>query len=93
MICLRCHKIPKKHPSGKDHYRMPKAQMLTTMKVAEIIFTTVLPLDQEGRITCITCHNPHEKGAIPDEREGAKGAGVKDRNRLAGIVCDACHNL
>jgi hypothetical protein len=93
MICQRCHRILEKHPAGKDHFKKPNDKILEMMKTSEIIYSIILPLDGEGTITCITCHNPHDKGVIPDEREAAKGAGEKFNNRLAGLVCNACHDV
>ena len=53
------------------------------MKRTEKQFGIILPLNLDGRIMCATCHNPHEKGVMPDERGAAGGAGEKDRIRLA----------
>jgi cytochrome c peroxidase len=54
----------------------------------------ILPLDKEGKVTCPTCHNPHEKGVLPDEEASAQGASEKYRLRLAAQnlqICIACH--
>jgi hypothetical protein len=93
ILCQRCHSILNKHPSGIEHFKAPNKKTLTAMKTSEIIYSTILPLDKEGKITCITCHNPHEKGVIPDDRESARGAGEKFQQRLAGLVCNACHEM
>ena len=92
MICQRCHNILSRHPAGKDHFVKPTAQILEKMKIAEIIYSIILPLDNEERLTCITCHNPHEKGVIPMERESSKGAGEIYRKR-ATLICNACHDF
>ena len=74
MICLRCHERYA-HPAGTEHLVMPEVDVPAEM-----------PLDDEGRITCITCHNPHiggEKGQTDDSDR---------RLRLPGDrLCDACH--
>jgi len=74
MICLRCHdRFP--HPADKEHLVLP------TMDVPKD-----LPLDEAGRITCITCHNPHlggEKGSAEDLDRRLRRPGDK--------LCDACH--
>jgi hypothetical protein len=93
MICRRCHNILDKHPAGENHFRIPDIKMLKMIKRVETSYNVTLPLDYKGRVTCITCHNPHERGVIPNERKGAKGAGKKHRQRLAGIMCNACHEL
>ena len=92
MICLRCHNIVKRHPSGKDHLKVPDDKMLDKMKTTEIIYSTIFPLDNEKRVTCITCHNPHERGVIPKENESAKGSSEKFKQRLSTLICTACHD-
>jgi len=89
-LCQRCHG-ERDHPAGKNHLRKPSDDTLAIMKQGEKQFGIVLPLDHNGRVSCPTCHNPHEKGVIPPEREGAKGAGEKFRHRLPGKICLACH--
>lgn len=45
-ICVRCHKLEKRlsHPVGM---------------VPKVIVPVDLPLDKEGRVSCITCHDVH----------------------------------
>lgn len=83
-ICLRCHNsyFKSKHPANADHVRRPSHKMLSMIKEFESIMELTLPLDYQGRIMCATCHNPHEKGVIPDEKAGAKGAGEQYRIRM-----------
>ncbi|GBE05602.1 MAG TPA: hypothetical protein ENH31_07770 [Nitrospirae bacterium] len=89
VLCQRCHG-ERDHPANADHLRKPSAMTLKVMKQGEKQFNIVLPLDN-GKITCVTCHNPHEKGVIPAARKGAKGADEKYRLRLPGRMCMACH--
>jgi cytochrome c peroxidase len=63
------------------------------MKQMQAEFKIVLPLDQDGKVICVTCHNPHQKGLIPDQRAGATGAGAIHRHRLAGNMCIKCHPM
>lgn len=46
-VCMKCHKLDKRlsHPVGM----VPKV----------IIVPLDLPLDKEGRVSCITCHDVH----------------------------------
>jgi hypothetical protein len=90
MLCQRCHG-ERYHPAGKDHLLKPSDMTLGTMREGEKKFDIVLPLDYSGKITCATCHNPHERGVIPPTRAGAKGAGEKYRHRFPGSICLACH--
>lgn len=55
-----------------------------------------IPLDENGRITCYSCHNPHEKGLLPNRNPRSIGADYKQatNHRLRareGIICKACH--
>ena len=55
-----------------------------------------IPLDEKGRITCYSCHNPHEKGLLPNWNLRSVGSEPKlatnHRLRAHGhIACRACH--
>lgn len=55
-----------------------------------------MPLDDQGRITCFTCHNPHETGLLPARNPRSVGAEPKQavNHRLRvhqGNMCVACH--
>lgn len=95
VLCFRCHfEKGKFHPINATHLRKPSNKTVKSMKAAERKYGIILPLNYKGRITCATCHNPHEKGVIPAEKPGAKGASVKYRFRFPleiGQICVACH--
>jgi formate-dependent nitrite reductase cytochrome c552 subunit len=50
-----------------------------------------LPLEGENVITCVTCHNPHERGLL----KGPAGVGADEENRLRmatfNEICSPCH--
>ena len=92
-LCVRCHNKADKESLHAKHLRKPPPKVLAKMKKTEMEFGIVLPLDRNGNITCATCHNPHEKGVIPANRPGAKGAGTKYRRRLSGNICIRCHEM
>lgn len=55
-----------------------------------------IPLDENGRVTCYSCHNPHEKGLLPNWNPRSLGAeskrAVNHRLRARdGQLCIACH--
>ena len=91
MMCQRCHVIRGNHAGNVDHLVKPSAKRLAVMKDMEKKFDIILPLDANGKMTCITCHNPHDKGVIPAESPAGKGAGSKYRHRLPGRLCIECH--
>jgi hypothetical protein len=91
VLCQRCHGLLNKHPANVNHFVPPSNEVYIRMSILKLKYKIVLPLDDEGKITCITCHNPHERGVIPVERAGAKGAGEYFRHRLPGIMCKSCH--
>lgn len=90
-LCQRCHVIRGNHAGNFNHMVKPSAKALNRMKSMETTFGIVLPLDENGKMTCITCHNPHDKGVIPAESPASKGAGSKFRHRLPGRLCIECH--
>ena len=93
-LCRRCHSIEGNHPDNFDHMAAPpSAKMLNHMRAMKAEYGIILPLAPDGKMTCITCHNPHQKGVIAADRPSAKGAGSKYRERLPGILCIKCHQM
>ncbi|GBD96303.1 MAG TPA: hypothetical protein ENG83_00490 [Nitrospirae bacterium] len=94
-LCFRCHfKQSRFHPINANHLVKPSPAIIKNMKDAEQKFGIILPLNYEGKITCPTCHNPHERGVIPWDKPSAKGASEKYRLRLSELnlqICIACH--
>jgi hypothetical protein len=95
VLCFRCHhKQSKFHPINANHLRVPSEAVLANMEETENKLGVILPLDNEGKISCPTCHNPHERGVLPSEKASAQGASEKYRLRLAAKnlqICIACH--
>ena len=94
-LCTRCHMRTTQQDFHAKHVRKPTREVLDQLKEMEDQHDIILPLSEEGSITCATCHNPHEKGVIPDIRAGAKGAGETRRQRLGGTnqMCIKCHPM
>jgi hypothetical protein len=93
-LCRRCHSIEGNHPGNFDHMaKPPPAKALKHMAAMKSRYGIILPLAKDGKMTCITCHNPHEKGVIAANKPSAKGAGSKYRERLPGILCVKCHQM
>lgn len=92
-VCQGCHVIRGNHSGNFNHMIKPSDKYLSIMKNMEITFGIKMPLDDKGKMTCMTCHNPHEKGIIPPDRPAAKGADSKYRHRLPKIMCMECHKV
>ncbi len=74
---------------------LPFEQLLEYVRAAKRAPRSI-PLDENGRITCYSCHNPHEKGLLPNWNPRSVGAEPKQaaNHRLRareGIACRACH--
>jgi hypothetical protein len=93
VLCQRCHMIRGNHAGNFNHMIKPSEKMMTAMKRIEQTFNIILPLDNQGKMTCVTCHNPHDKGLIPPEKPSAGGAGSKYRHRLPERLCLECHQI
>jgi len=91
-LCRRCHDIEGNHPGNFDHMaKKPSTDGLKRMEAMIEKYDIILPLAPDGKMTCITCHNPHEKGTIAADKPAAKGADSKYRERVPGKMCIECH--
>jgi hypothetical protein len=91
-VCQGCHAIGPNHAGNYNHMIRPSLKGLKKMKKAELEFGIIFPLDEKGDMTCITCHNPHGKGVISEDKPAAKGAGLKFKHRTTDI-CAKCHRI
>jgi predicted CXXCH cytochrome family protein len=88
-LCWRCHP-PMPDPFFSTHFLVsPSAKTLNAMHQTEEQDLVILPIVPRGRITCSTCHNPHQERVI-QYGSAAKGADAKSRLRLPSL-CKACH--
>jgi hypothetical protein len=95
-LCFRCHyNQTKQHIINANHLKPPSAKIRSNIRNSEIRLGVIFPLDNKGAVACPTCHNPHERGVIPFDSPGAKGAGEESRLRVTKQghkICAACHN-
>ena len=90
-LCWRCHP-PMPAIFFSQHFLVkPSAETLLNISEAEERLLVILPLVPRGRVTCSTCHNPHQKGVIQHEA-AAKGADAYAKLRLPSL-CFACHRM
>jgi len=93
VLCQRCHIRMAMRSGSFSHMQRPSVKTLAIMRTTEEKFAAILPLDEQGRTSCATCHNPHDKGVIPAEKPAAKGAGSTHRLRLPDPMCQWCHQM
>lgn len=92
-LCWRCHP-----PMGGEFFRQhflkkPSPEMRFNIYRFEQENTVLLPLVPRGKITCSTCHNPHQYEVMITE---ASRAGADARGGLRSRppqLCIACHPL
>jgi hypothetical protein len=101
-ICYRCHTVIK-HPGAEGataallgrpaplHLIEPPPNIYMNMRLAQKDVSTIMPLDPNtGKITCPTCHNPHERGVLVGKADW--GADSVRRLRTEGLdICQFCH--
>ena len=93
-LCWRCHPSMVNPTFFKAHFLVtPSMEMRKVMKEQEQRLKVTIPLVPRDRITCSTCHNPHQKGVIL-YGPSASGADSPHKLRLpASEICIACHNF
>jgi predicted CXXCH cytochrome family protein len=93
-LCWRCHPVMASPTFFKTHFlKKPSVEMGNYIKEKEQLMLVTIPLVPRDRITCSTCHNPHQKGVIL-YGPSASGADQEYRLRLPeGKLCTVCHNF
>ncbi|MHB8764645.1 MAG: hypothetical protein ACYDA8_09985 [Deferrisomatales bacterium] len=88
-LCLSCHE-PTPHPNVNHLVEMSPA-MAQKLRNYEARHRVRLPLDDQGRVVCTTCHNPHDKGVL--RGQAALGAGEPKQWRIPAFaeLCTPCH--
>jgi hypothetical protein len=82
-LCYGCHlKTP--HLNAFIHHVEPDEKIREMMRQSQKKYAVKLPLDDQGRIGCITCHTPHQAGVIDPDRPAGKQ--VEDHPIDKGIV-------
>jgi len=99
-LCINCHRKIE-HPSanmsfikeGKpDHLVIPPPEYMRQIEKMTVQNDVHLPLEPDtGQIFCATCHNPHEKGVIRNDKN-AKGADSEHKLRIVPL-CINCHDV
>lgn len=101
-MCTGCHPW-QPHPGGgfffgskrdqpPNHLVVPSKSVRDRMTRTEATNLIILPVEpKSGKIFCGTCHNPHAKGVMKNQKAIA---GADSENRLrAQKICEQCHDL
>jgi predicted CXXCH cytochrome family protein len=90
-LCWRCH-APMEGMFLKNHFHVkPAKPTRAALRSSQAELGVELPLARDGRITCSTCHNPHQTGVMARAAVMA-GADAPKRLRIAAAsICKACH--
>jgi predicted CXXCH cytochrome family protein len=92
-LCWRCHSVMSTAILNRHVLMKPSLSMLRYLEQNEQKLSVTIPLVPRDRITCSTCHNPHQKGVIIYP-PSAKGADAPDRLRLPSpTLCTVCHEM
>ncbi|MDW7773055.1 MAG: cytochrome c3 family protein [Desulfobulbaceae bacterium] len=91
-LCWRCHPPMANALFQHEHLLVePSLEMRRMLEKNEKEMNVLLPLVPRDRVTCSTCHNPHQKGVILREA-AAKGADDPERLRVPSPrLCFICH--
>lgn len=65
-------------------------QRQTTTEEVSLPLAEILPLGPSGAITCTTCHEPHESGAIPQAATALQGPRLRMPSE---DLCRTCHPM
>jgi hypothetical protein len=85
ILCYGCHlKTP--HFNAAEHQSVkPGEKMKKHMGDSKREQGVILPLSQDGKVMCSTCHNPHQTGVFETAKNPA-GKAVTNRDLEEGIV-------
>lgn len=92
-LCWRCHP-PMPQDFFEGHFLIkPTTNTLQYMRKKEVELEVIFPLVPRNRMTCSTCHNPHQEGILLHKPANA-GADSPGRLRIPKTeICKACHQM
>lgn len=90
-LCWRCHP-PMPGSFLNIHFQVrPRRKTLAFMKQHSREQDVDLPLLNRDRITCSTCHNPHQAGIIRKSSAAAGADSIRKLRLAKELLCTGCH--
>ncbi len=84
-LCFGCHlKTP--HLNALNHLVKPGKKMAKRIKASEKKQNVILPLDNDGKVMCATCHTPHQPGVIDEKKPAGKQVADVDLDKGVSYV-------
>ena len=78
-ICYGCH-LYTPHFNALSHQQEPDEDMKNRIKKYELEHKIILPLADDGKIMCVTCHSSHQLDVISREKPAGKQVLNKTRD-------------
>ena len=82
-ICYGCH-LNSPHLNAVSHQQEPDEEMKKRISAYEEKYEIILPLSEQGKIMCITCHSSHPPDVISRKKPAGKQVANSDLDK--GIV-------
>lgn len=91
-LCWRCHPAMPGEFLNNHFLKKPSKKTDSSMKLYEQRAGIRFPILNRDRITCSTCHNPHQEGVIQNMSVSSGADAVKRLRVEAGQICHVCHS-
>ena len=77
-LCFGCH-LKDPHFNSVEHQVKPaEEEMIKHLKKMRKQQNIFIPLSEKGKVMCVSCHTPHQRGVIDVNKPAGKQVNVKD---------------